>query len=99
MKKLERHRSKKWNLYIKWKKALVVIYADSILRNLDWTFSWCKIWVFPEKWMDCRSADCTADPFAEDPTEFVEEVLDIIEHPFGDDGEPDYVVWYNNCLL
>ena len=55
--------------------------------------------MFPEHGLDCISADCTADPFAEDPTEFVNEVNDIIEHPFGDDGEPDYVVWYNNCLL
>jgi len=99
MKKLEWHRSKKGNLYIKWRKALVVIYTKSILRYLDWTFDWCKIGVFPEHGLDCVSADCTADPFADDPSEFVAEVNDIIEHPFGDDSEPDFEIWYNNSIL
>ena len=95
---LERHRSKKWNLYIKWNRCTVVIYSDSIVRNLDWTFSQCKICVIPKHWMTCEEwVDC--DPFAENPQAFIDEVNDCIDHPFGEDGEPDYVVPYNNILL
>jgi len=95
MKKLERKMSKKGHLYIKWKRCLVVI-LDSMF-NLDWTFSWCKIFVKPNNGFECTS-DCFENPFADDPTYFVNEINDIIDHPFGDD-EADYVIWYNNYVL